>query len=586
MEEHEPPVSHGQQEPVPVAADEQLGSLREVADRLAEVADSRAVLWQAGEDELADVLAAGQQVRAAQERVLHGAVCEALARGMHAGLGLTAAEFVGVHCPWLPAAEQRRIARVAQAADRAAYWPVVEAVGRGDICTERADRLIRDVSRLRRYVDEAQCAEYAAMLLPLARMGADRELRIAVEHLLALVTPELDAEALAKARRESCKVFESSLADGMRRFIIEADPEGAALLRAVFSSGLTRPESDGSGADLRPAGRRRYDALTTVIRRGMASPDPSAPCGAPVQMLITLPFDVLAGRVGAYGTAELGAGELDSLTPGQARRLACEAELVPFVLGGPSEVLDQGRKRRLATPAQRRALWVRDRACTFPGCSMPAQWTEVHHARVWWSCGGNTDLGDMALLCRRHHTWVHTHDPEVTMTDRGPVWHLDRCHGRGTGEQATLHTDQPPGATQPVLDAFGLPRQTNGAQDGHRGDTGRSRGSEGGGTVTGRRQPTRARPAEGARLIRRDEPARDRPVTGPALTPGHHRPGPPGRHGAGRPSQRSDDESRLAGWTNRSSGQRHARRRRYHGPTLQPPTPGTGQARPPPEGRA
>jgi hypothetical protein len=88
------------------------------------------------------------------------------------------------------------------------------------------------------------------------------------------------------------------------------------------------------------------------------------------------------------------------------RRLACDAGIIPVVLGGEGEVLDQGRMERLFTRGQVRALWLRDRHCTFPGCDIPAAWCDSHHL-VHWVDGGDTDLSNAALLCPRHHTIVH-----------------------------------------------------------------------------------------------------------------------------------------------------------------------------------
>ena len=51
------------------------------------------------------------------------------------------------------------------------------------------------------------------------------------------------------------------------------------------------------------------------------------------------------------------------------RKLACDAAIIPAVLGGDGEILDQGREQRLFTTAQIRALWLRDGHCTFPGCT-------------------------------------------------------------------------------------------------------------------------------------------------------------------------------------------------------------------------
>lgn len=84
------------------------------------------------------------------------------------------------------------------------------------------------------------------------------------------------------------------------------------------------------------------------------------------------------------------------------RSLACDAELLPMVLGGQGQVLDVGRAQRLVTPAIRIALTVRDRGCVMPGCDQPPEHCEAHHV-VPWQTGGMTALGNLALLCRSHH---------------------------------------------------------------------------------------------------------------------------------------------------------------------------------------
>ncbi len=71
--------------------------------------------------------------------------------------------------------------------------------------------------------------------------------------------------------------------------------------------------------------------------------------------------------------------------------MACDADLIPAVLGAHSAVLDVGRNQRLFTAARRRALILRDRGCAFPGCDRPPEWCQGHHIL---SCapGGTTAL--------------------------------------------------------------------------------------------------------------------------------------------------------------------------------------------------
>ena len=107
------------------------------------------------------------------------------------------------------------------------------------------------------------------------------------------------------------------------------------------------------------------------------------------------------------GFAETSTG--DRITAEQARRLACQAGIIPVVLGGQGEILDLGRTRRLFSTAQRKAMAIRDRECTADGCDIPAAWCEAHHHKKPWSQGGKTDLADGKLLCSFHHH--RAHDP-------------------------------------------------------------------------------------------------------------------------------------------------------------------------------
>ncbi|HJQ05029.1 MAG TPA: DUF222 domain-containing protein, partial [Nocardioides sp.] len=101
------------------------------------------------------------------------------------------------------------------------------------------------------------------------------------------------------------------------------------------------------------------------------------------------------------------------ISASEARRLACTAKIIPAVLGGKSEPLDLGRARRLHSPAQRKAMRLRDKKCRAEGCTIPVPWTEAHHLKPW-SAGGTTNVEDGILLCGHHHR--RAHDTRYDMT--------------------------------------------------------------------------------------------------------------------------------------------------------------------------
>lgn len=108
------------------------------------------------------------------------------------------------------------------------------------------------------------------------------------------------------------------------------------------------------------------------------------------------------------------------VSAGTARRLMCNAGIVPAVLGGDSEVLDVGRARRLHTAPQRRALSVQYDTCAAEGCERPFAWCEIHH-RLPWSQGGKTSLDNAVPLCGHHHRRAHDERYTYRMLPTGEV---------------------------------------------------------------------------------------------------------------------------------------------------------------------
>ena len=94
------------------------------------------------------------------------------------------------------------------------------------------------------------------------------------------------------------------------------------------------------------------------------------------------------------------------ITPATARMIACDAAIIPAVLGGDSEVLDLGRKTRTWSPAQRRALRLEDKGCRWPGCQAPLQRCRIHHL-LFWALPRPHRHDQRAHLCGFHHWLVH-----------------------------------------------------------------------------------------------------------------------------------------------------------------------------------
>ena len=143
------------------------------------------------------------------------------------------------------------------------------------------------------------------------------------------------------------------------------------------------------------------DALVEGCRRLQSADLLPESHGAVPRLTLTMTLTELQ-QLSGLGTTETG----EQLSPATLRRLACDAEIIPAVLDGQSEVLDVGRLRRLTTAAIWKTLVTRDQHCRFPNCSRPPLMRHAHHLEHW-ADGGATSLTNMILLCRHHHRLIH-----------------------------------------------------------------------------------------------------------------------------------------------------------------------------------
>ncbi|MEO6715279.1 MAG: DUF222 domain-containing protein, partial [Mycobacteriales bacterium] len=210
--------------------------------------------------------------------------------------------------------------------------------------------------------------------------------------------PELivDRETAQRTHRE---LTIASTLDGMVYLRASAHPEGGAIVDAALSALAGKTGAD----DLRSRGQRRWDALEQLCRGYLDSGTLPDHGGIRPHLALTADLPALLGHPGAR-MADLGyPGQISGAA---ARRIACDAAISRIITDGPSAVLDAGRTTRTVTPAQRRALTVRDHGCVFPDCQAAPDQCEAHHL-IHWANGGPSDLANLALLCAFHHWLVH-----------------------------------------------------------------------------------------------------------------------------------------------------------------------------------
>jgi len=201
-------------------------------------------------------------------------------------------------------------------------------------------------------------------------------------------------------------------ADGMVTLTARLTPLAAAPVRAVLDAGVRwamQQRRDHPESDTRTAWQMRADILSDLCRHALDCTHATSGVKTTVVVRMTR-----AGFESGVGLGEID-GTAQPVSAGALRRAAADAEVVPAVLGGGSEVLDWGRRRRLFTQEQRLALVERDGGCAW--CNAPPSWCEAHHIRWWDRHGGLTDLSNGVLLCARCHHRVHADGWEILVRD-------------------------------------------------------------------------------------------------------------------------------------------------------------------------
>ena len=314
-----------------------------------------------------------------------------------------------------------RQVRLAEGLDR--YDLVREALGRGEMVAEQASVICTALDELPDDLDPSVLEQATKALVTFAEVHDAKALRVLGRRILEVVAPEVaeawEAEQLAKEEREAEKsaVFRMR-EDGHGRikgsFTVPL-LAGQMLERALLAFAAPKHQIATRAADegehdeqapvpvRRPTAQRLGAAFVELVERLDPKDLPKAG-GVNATVVVTMTLDSLKDGLAA---ATLDTG--DRISAATARRLACEAGVVPVVLGGNSQPLDVGRAKRYFTPGQRIAMGIRDGGCTARGCDAPPAMCHAHHDDPW-SCHGHTDLDRGRLLCPFHHRRIH--DPE------------------------------------------------------------------------------------------------------------------------------------------------------------------------------
>ncbi len=185
--------------------------------------------------------------------------------------------------------------------------------------------------------------------------------------------------------------------------------ENAELFQTAIDK-LSKPHKTIDGElDPRPRDKRHADALVTILEAAAGNPD--ATPGVP-HLMVTIDFEDLKNATSqALGDLMFSGGTLSAAA---VRRIACDAAILPIVLGSNSQALDVGTEQRFVNRAMRRALIKRDKGCVI--CKAPPPYCHAHHI-IHWIDGGPTSLNNLALFCGGHHHAIHKGHYTVTITN-------------------------------------------------------------------------------------------------------------------------------------------------------------------------
>jgi len=310
----------------------------------------------------------------------------------YAGLGfVSVVAWLRRACRLMPGAASQR---AEMASNLSSLQDTIAAFAAGDIGFHHAAVIAHSVTE----IGVEAVARQESTLLEAAHTLDPKYLSYVTLHLRHCEDPD-GALAAANKNYERRYLHLSQTFDGV--FVIDGrlDAEGGATLRAALNALDESFKAD----DKRSGSQRRADALVELARQRLDAGNLPEVGGQKPHLTVTASIATLMKDPGAP------AGDLEwsqPITAETVRRIACDCAMTRVLLDARSEPIDVGRCTRTFPPALRRALVVRDKHCRFPGCDRPADWCDGHHL-ISWIDGGETNLGNTCLLCRRHHRFVH-----------------------------------------------------------------------------------------------------------------------------------------------------------------------------------
>lgn len=345
--------------------------------------------------------------------------CPSTAALLRQSLNISAADAIGR----VNAARQVLPRQQLGGPDAPPHLPVLgEALDAGALGPEHVRTIVDTMRRVPTKAGREARDACEAGLVQVATVSDPNFTARAAVKILERADPDGDLDNDAAATKMELNFGARNIRTGLTSIKGQLDDHGVEVVKkALDALSAPQPAADGTPDSRSPANRRAH-ALVAALRGYLDAGTGPSHGGEKPHLTVVVQWDALTGLFGS--------GVLDTggrLSPSQTRRLLCDADLIPAVLGADGELLDIGRKTRVVPTGIRRAVALRDRGCIWFGCDRPAGWCDAHHVQFWGN-GGSTSYDNLVLLCPYHHSQIHSSDWVVRMDDNAnpslipPIW--------------------------------------------------------------------------------------------------------------------------------------------------------------------
>ncbi|HVX44354.1 MAG TPA: DUF222 domain-containing protein [Mycobacteriales bacterium] len=281
-----------------------------------------------------------------------------------------------------------------------ASLPVVAAAsGAGEIGSSHVDVIDRTMRDLPDEIGPGVRDSVENDLVGYARQFDPKTVRrLGREIVLRLNPKDPDPE---KNRTRRGLIFQDDL-PGLVAIHGRCTADAAAIIQAALDP-LAKPKPEIDGVkDLRTHPQRTMDALEELAGKSLKAG----------QVTVTCTTDDL--KEGVVQLPWVGPVPLNT-----ADWMLCDTAITFIQKDENGVPIKTSKPQRTIPRALRRAVFARDGGCTFPGCTRPVGWADIHHV-IPWEQRQEHQIDNLVTVCGFHHRLIHTQKWQIDFIHRIP----------------------------------------------------------------------------------------------------------------------------------------------------------------------